>query len=174
MRRYPMKLARLLVAAIFVVGFSVAAYAIHETKPAETRMVPPGADAGELANYITRQNPYDSWELWPGKGKFYKGREPHGALLTTYVNDIALRSIREKSGMADGSIVVKENYTADKKLAGITVIYKIKGYNPPGGDWFWAKYTPQWAVEVSGKVKSCLECHGIREANDYIYSGTVK
>jgi len=36
--------------------------------------------------------------------------------------------------MADGSIIVMEDYTADKKLEGCTVMYKIKGYNLEAGD----------------------------------------
>ena len=32
--------------------------------------------------------------------------------------------------MEDSSIIVKENYTADKKFVALSVMYKIKGYNP--------------------------------------------
>lgn len=169
-----MRLAKTVLALAIVACFAVAAYAIHETMPAETQVVLPGPDAGALAKYITKQNPYEDWQLWPGKGKLYEGREPHGALLTTYVNDAALSSIKAKYGMADGSIIVKENYTPDKKLAAVTVMYKISGYNPAGGDYFWAKYAPDWSVQASGRVKGCIECHGTREDNDYIFSGKVK
>jgi len=24
-----------------------------------------------------------------------------------------------------------------------TVMYKVEGYNPDAGDWFWVKYSPQ-------------------------------
>jgi hypothetical protein len=90
----------------------------------------PGADAEKLHQYLTREKPYTAWQLWPGKGKLYPGTEPHGALLTTYVNDVALKSIKAQKGMADGSIIVKENYMPDKMLAAVTVMYKVKGYNP--------------------------------------------
>ncbi len=34
----------------------------------------------------------NTWTLWPGKGELYTGREPHGMLLTTYLNDVALEA----------------------------------------------------------------------------------
>jgi hypothetical protein len=56
----------------------------------------------------------------------------------------------------------------------LTVMYKFKGYNPEGGDWFWAKYARDGSVMASGKVEGCIKCHGRRKDNDYIYTGTVK
>ena len=92
-------------------------------------------DAEKLNEYIVKYDPYRAWELWPKKGKLYKGTEPHGALLTTFVNNTAHFSIKKKKGMEDGSIIAKENYTADKKFVALSVMYKIKGYNPAAGDW---------------------------------------
>ncbi|TAL24954.1 MAG: hypothetical protein EPN94_06195 [Nitrospirae bacterium] len=160
-------------ALIFVLGFSVIANAIHETIPSETQIPLPGPNAEKLYEYIVRYKPYTEWELWPKKGKFYEGAEPHGAPLTTFVNDAAFHSIFEKKGMADGSIIVKENI-ADKKSVTLTVMYKIKGYNPDAGDWFWAKYNPDGKVEASGKVKGCIDCHSKMKDNDYIFTGKVK
>jgi hypothetical protein len=157
-----------------VVGFAFIAYAIHETVPAETQVAEPGADAAQLNVYITKSKPYTSWQLWPGKGKFYPGKEPHGSLLTTYVNETAYSSVIGGKGMANGSIIVKENYTADRRLAALTVMYKIKGYNAPGGDWFWAKYGPDGKAMASGKVEACLKCHGEKKDNDFILTGVVK
>lgn len=37
--------------------------------------------------------------------------------------------------MAAESIVVKENYKPDKTLAAITVMHKVAGFDPAGGDW---------------------------------------
>jgi hypothetical protein len=149
-------------------------YAIHELNPAETRVPMPGADAGALHGYIMKDTPYKSWQLWPGKGRLYEGVEPHGSFLTTYVNDTAYRSITQKEGMKDGSIIVKENYSKDKEFMFLTVMYMIKGYNPDAGDWFWAKYDRDGSVMASGKVEGCIKCHGRRKDNDYIYTGTVK
>ena len=137
----------------------------------------PAADAEKLHQYLTKDKPYTEWKLWPGKGKLYKGTEPHGALLTTYVNDVALKSIKDKKGMKDGSIIVKENYMPDKMLAAVTVMYKVKGFNPEAGDWFWMKYAPDGKIEASGKtgmVDMCIGCHAKEKGNDYLFSGKVK
>lgn len=72
--------------------------------------------------------------------------------------------------MADGSIIVKENYTLDKKLAALTVMYKMNKYNPDDGDWFWLKSSSEGKIEASGKVDSCIACHGKRAQNDYIFT----
>ena len=144
------------------------AYAVHETIPSETQVPLPGADAGKLYGYIVKFNPYAKWPLWPGKGRLYKGREPHGSFLTTRVNNRAFFSLGKGTAMSDGSLIVKENYSPEKKLAALTVMYKIKGYNPAAGDWFWAKYDPYGKVLESGKVSACIKCHGVRKDNDYI------
>lgn len=137
----------------------------------------PAADGEKLLQYLTKEKPYTAWKLWPGKGKLYKGTEPHGALLTTYVNDVALKSIKARKGMKDGSIIVKENYMPDKKLAAITVMYKVKGYNPEVGDWFWMKYAPDGKIETSGKtgmIDMCTGCHTKVKDNDYLFTGKIK
>jgi len=161
-------------AVFFVLGFGLSANAIHETVPSETQIVLPGPDAEKLNEYIIRNDPYQAWSMWPGKEKLYKGTEPHGALLTTFVNNTASYSINKKKSLADGSIIVKENYTAEKIFVALTVMYKIKGYNPEGGDWFWVKYLPDGKVETSGKVKGCINCHSKQKDNDYIFTGKVK
>jgi hypothetical protein len=163
------KSALSLMAVVFFLAPAAFVYAIHMELPSETSVAFPGPDAGRLYEYITRYKPYHEWHLWPGKGRFYKGTEPHGALLTTYVNKDAYFSIKGKEGkMADNSIIVKENYTPQKELAALTVILKVKGYNPAAGDWFWAKYSPGGKVLSSGKVDSCIGCHGTHKDNDYI------
>ena len=156
-----------------VLGLVCVAYSIHEIIPSETQIAEPGPDAEKLNEYIVRYKPYTSWQLWPGKGRLYKAAA-HGALLTTFVNDAAYYSIKEKKGMADGSLIVKEGYTEDKKFTGIVVMYKIKGYNPGGGDWFWAKYSPEGKVLASGKVEACIKCHAEKKDNDFVWTGEVK
>jgi hypothetical protein len=69
--------------------------------------------------------------------------------------------------------MLKENYTPEKKLAAVTVMYKVKGYNPDGGDWFWVKYDPNYDILAEGKVEGCLNCHGSAKANDYVFAGKV-
>jgi len=118
---------------------------------------------------------YTKWKMWPGKTAFYNGKEPHGALLTTYVNGPARRAVEGKKGvMPDRAIIVMENYSAEKKLVAITVMYKFKGYNPQGGDWFWTRYSADGKIEAEGKIEKCIKCHAEKKDNDYIVKEPLK
>jgi len=132
-------------------------------------------NGASMWKHITVDKPYTQWALWPGKGEMYKGRQPHGAFLTTYVSKEAKQAIEGKEGkFPQGSIIVKENYNSDKTLAAITVMYKDKGYNPQAGDWFWVKYKPDGTASAQGKVKGCIKCHSARADNDYVFTGSMK
>ncbi|RJQ46763.1 MAG: hypothetical protein C4538_06220 [Nitrospiraceae bacterium] len=146
-----------------------AAYAIHQTSPAETYAPLPGIQAEAVYRYITIEDPYTNWDLWPGKGKMFKARPPLDH-ITTYVNDNALNSIKVERKMANGSIIVTENYTDGKKLSALFVMYKIRGYNPPAGDWYWLQYDTNGKAVVAGKVEACIECHAKMKENDYIFT----
>ncbi len=135
----------------------------------------PAADGKAVIDHITQTNPYQGWALWPGKGKLYKGQHPHGAFLTTYLSPGAVQALAAKSGTVPaGEFIVKENYTPEKQLAAITVMYRIKGYNPEGGDWFWLKYAPDGTIEKEGKVDGCINCHTAVQANDWLFTGPIK
>ena len=157
------------------------AYARHELMIVPTQQLAFGQNTsmpmphgGDLRQHIIGQEPYKKWAMWPGKGEMYKGTEPHGAFITVYVNDIALKSIKKnKQTMGNNSIVVKENYTPDKKLAAITVMYKVKGYNAEAGDWFWTKYKPDFDIEAEGKVGMCIGCHTGAKDSDYLFTGKM-
>ncbi|MGQ0648365.1 MAG: cytochrome P460 family protein [Gemmatimonadaceae bacterium] len=108
---------------------------------------------------LQREN-YRNWPLWPGKGKLYRGQEPHGALLTTYVNTLAQDALTNGAArMSPGAIFVKENYGPDSTLMAITVMEKVQGYDAQHQDWFWAKYQPGGKVEAAGRVDMCYQCH---------------
>jgi len=183
------KLSRpLIVALMTLTAFMVAILGACEKKdvapsapPKTAEAVAPGGPvcpdtSGQaVLQYITRDNPYLQWQQWPGKEPFYPGREPHGSLLTTYVSPLAYYAIEEKGGeIPDTGMIVKENYTTEKKLLAVTVMYKRKGYNPEGGDWFWLKYTPDGTIAAEGKVDACLGCHGQAKENDYLLTGAIR
>jgi hypothetical protein len=168
------------IALIFVFTCALIAIAGHdpivipyEKEAMGHRTTMPLPAGGDLRHHITGHEPYKKWKIWPGKGELYKGTEPHGSLLTTYVNDIALDSIKNKKGMSNNSIIVKENYAPNKELVAVTVMYKVKGYNPDDGDWFWAKYSAAFEIIAEGKVKGCLACHGTVKGNDFVFTGDV-
>jgi len=131
----------------------------------------PGADAAALWKYITKTSPYTEWDFWPGKDGMYKGTIPHGAYLKLFANKLAIDAAKAGTDMPNGAIIVKENYGEDAKtLMSITPMYKVKGYNPDGGDWFWAKYKADGSVEKSGKIEGCIRCHSEVKDRDWIYN----
>ena len=113
------------------------------------------------------------WPLFPGTSRFLPGNSPHGALLITYVNDTARTALTRRTGpfppgpLPVGSIIVKENYTADRTLDAVTVMYKSTGYNPEHGDWYWLKRAANGNVDAEGRVVGCQNCHSAA-ARDYV------
>jgi hypothetical protein len=139
----------------------------------EKEMLPKPEGKGFI-EYLNKAK-YQEWALFPGKGKLYEGRHPHGAYLTTYVNDKALKALQERAGaLPDGAIIVKENYTPEKKLAAVTAMYRVKGYNPEAGDWFWIKYAPDGKIEAEGKVAMCIGCHARAQGSDFLFTNDKK
>ena len=131
----------------------------------------PSADAGKLWSYMTETNPYQGWGYWPGYAGIYPGKSPHGKYLKLFANPVALKAAREGKPMPDGAILVKENYGEDQKtLMAVTPMYKVKGYNPEGGDWFWVKYGPNGKIEAAGQPKGCVSCHGAVKDKDWIFT----
>ena len=160
-----MRIPKILLAAVVVLMVPV-------TAAAQGQM--PAAEGKAVYQYITQTSPYEKWQLWPGKEKFYPGTEPHGALLTTYVNDSALQALKQNAPLPDGAIVVKENYTKDKKLAAVTVMYKKTGYNPQAGDYFWLSYAPDGKIQAEGKAEDCIKCHRAAQGNDFLFTNDQK
>lgn len=163
------KLITIVVLAV-VVGFGYPAHAIHETLVEGTRIAEPGSDAAKLYDYITKSKPdYHSWNLWPGKEKLTSSKEPHGSFATVYVNNVASKALKKTNTLPYGSIIVQEEYSADRELKGLTVMYKIQGYNAEAGDWFWVKYdSPNGYVVSSGKIDTCISCHSQWKETDYL------
>jgi hypothetical protein len=159
---------KILPAALAVALIAVAA-------SSETRLTFRGLKAEDFIEYITVADPYTEWQTWPGEGKFHQGRAPHGhgAFVSTYVNRAAFRSVEEKKGMAEGAIIVVENYDSDRNLTGLTTMYKVGGYNRHAGDWYWLEATPDGRVARFGKVQPCIDCHRAQARNGYIWTGEV-
>lgn len=142
--------------------------------------------AAELWSSMQDAKYQDNWALWPGKGKLYKGTHPHGALLTTYTNEIAANAL--KAGvkeMPKGSIIIKENYMPDAKLGAITVMEKT---GDGKDDYFWVKYMPdgtiakkdvekdgkKMSVTLAGTPKGCIGCHVASTSGIYDIMTQVK
>ena len=125
----------------------------------------PKADPGALWNHITKVSPYTKWGQWPDYKGVQKSRSPHGDSNQVFVSPNLLKVTAAPAPY--GSIQVKEAYDQGGKLVNITVMYKLKGYNPDAGDWFWAKFTPQGQAGPYGKPRGCIRCHGASKS-DYI------
>lgn len=131
--------------------------------------------------YLQEVEYRSNWQLWPDKGELYTGQEPHGMLLTTYVNDAALGAVTTQAGaMPDGAIIIKENYRPDSTLAAVTVMYKRSGYNADHNDWFFTKHLPSGELDqtpdgmpMEGRLPGCQNCHLAVRANDYIFSSPL-
>jgi len=142
--------------------------------PVPVRSELPEPEGNEVYNYISEENYYRNWNLWPLKDELYASTSIHGPLLTTYVSDNAISAIQDREGaLPYNSIVVRESYEPEGELREIGVRYKVNGYDPEHSDWFWAAYTPDGEVIVEGRVESCQNCHSIEADNDYVYTGYI-
>ena len=131
----------------------------------------PSAEADKVWTYLTDTNSYLKWDSWPGYEGIYPGKSPHGKYLKLYANSKAIKAASEGKPMPEGAIIVKENYGDDQKtLMAITPMYKVKGYNPEAGDWFWAKYEPNGKALKAGKVQGCIDCHRVQESKGWLFT----
>jgi len=118
---------------------------------------------------------YENWAPLPGTpAGFYPGEGPHGAFLKLYAN-------RTAAGAADqlpyGSILIKKNYGPDRKtLMAVTVMYRVKDYNPGNRDWYWMKFEPNGQVSemagmpLAGQVQMCADCHSGAAGDDLVFA----
>jgi len=143
----------------------------------ETPMEMPDTTAEAVWAYI-QENDYTGWTHFPGTGDQYQGQQPHGALLTTYVNDEALGALEsggENISIPEDGIIIKENFSPQGQLAAVTVMYKVPGYNAEHNDWWWAKYLPDGSLdtapngmELEGRLPGCQGCHIQAQSDDYV------
>jgi hypothetical protein len=132
-----------------------------------------------LWRYLVReQSPYTRWPSLPGKAGPRKAESPHGPFVRTYANTVAAA---DPGNLPYGSILVLEDYTEDQKQrTGINILYRVKGYDPKNGDWYWMKYLENGTVvrspaseggkPVAGRVMACIDCHRKAGGNDFVFS----
>ncbi len=132
----------------------------------------PAADATALWNYISKVSPYKQWGQFPDHKGMLASKSPHGAFTQIWASASALSA--KKAPLPAGSIIVKEGMGQDKKVSSVVVMYKVKGFNPEAGDWFWALYDPDGTAKASGKVAACISCHSVKADNDYLAAHAIK
>lgn len=155
-------------AVVFVV--STAFLAQGDEKKAEMKKYLPPARGKAFMKFITEVSPYQGWGMWPGHHEMKEGKSPHGAYVKIMANAIALKAARRGEKMPHGAIIMKENYNKKKELVALTPMYRMKGYNPEGGDWFWMKTGPDGdKIMAEGKIKGCIDCHARVKKKDWIF-----
>lgn len=130
----------------------------------------PPAEGKAFWTYIHNTNPYTKWAMWPGMEGMYEGKSPHGKYVRIFVNKPALEAAKAGKPMPPGAIIVKENFKDKKTLDAITPMYKVKGYNPAGGDWYWTKIAANGKILAEGKLKGCINCHEAVKSNDWVFT----
>jgi hypothetical protein len=167
---------------MIIIGCTVDRYGTWKKAGAEAQLPPP--EASSLWKHITGADPYRNWTLYPPKQGLYPSmrrgltpaKNPHGAYLKLYGNKAAIQAAKEAENkpMPHGAILIMEDYDKDKKtLKSVTVMYKVKDYNPADGDWFWSRYSPNGEAMDSGKVESCIECHRTQYRHDWRFTGAM-
>jgi streptogramin lyase len=122
---------------------------------------------------------YKTWTQHPDHKGVQKSKDgTHGKSVQVWVNSVAAGVIGKfDKEFPNGTIIVKRGYDSDddsKPRAFITVMQKIKGFDPDNGDWFTASIPDDSAKAVSmytdDKRKSgCMGCHSAgKDSSDYI------
>lgn len=115
---------------------------------------------------------YRNWGPMPGQSAgAMPGQSPHGAVVRVYANREAV------DGLKNRAILIKENFGEDgETLMAVTVMYRVKGYDPANGDWYWAKYDADGRpsrmnnMPVAGHVRNCMECHAGADGADLVFA----
>lgn len=154
-----------LAAAALVVVFALTLMGGEKKTEKQAGMPKPEGEA--FWTHVSETDPYTEWGVWPGFEELQEGQSPHGAYVRIYANDIAMTAAKKDEEMPDGAIIMKENYNEERELVALTPMYRAEGFNPEGGDWFWAKYGPEGEDMASGKVKGCIDCHARVKNRDW-------
>jgi hypothetical protein len=180
------KLLRSVCAALLVAACAGGDEAADHAEETAVSVAMPDTTGASMWSYLQEVDYQEHWDLWPDKGALYAGQQPHGMLLTTYLNDVAMQALRDQTGtMPAGAIVVKENYRPDSTLAAVTTMYKVPGYNADHNDWFFTKHLangdldrvpegmPMAGMAMEGRLGGCQSCHTSVRANDYLFTGAL-
>lgn len=135
-------------------------------------MVPATPSGSDLFVLITQADPYQDWTQFPDKQGIVPSSFPHGPMARIFINGQVVEALSNFTGtLSDGAIIVKENIgesEADKADA-LTIMWKVPGFDPENGDWFWANISPEGEVAAEGKLASCISCHNGARDNDFVF-----
>ncbi len=166
----------------FLTAFIIFLFIIHfmgcgENSGGKSKALPPLSKeeitGKSLWERITSETNYTKYPYFPNHKGMRPGQAPHGRFHRIYINYTLENAIKQEEKITEtpnGSIVIKENYTANQELAAITVMAKVEGFNEDHQDWFWAKYNPDGSFDKNavGIVDPCINCHKVNKENDYL------
>lgn len=152
---------------VFLMALALAITIVSVPAWAEDKLPP--AEGKAFWTYIHKTNPYTKWAMWPGHKGLHEGKSPHGNYVRVFANKLALDAVKTGKPMPPGAIIVKENYKDKNTMVSLTPMYKVKGYNPSGGDWYWTKISPDGKLLAEGKLKGCLRCHEAVKSKSWIF-----
>ncbi len=120
-------------------------------------------------NRITVESNFKNYTEWPKDSDLQPGQSPHGVWHRVFANRTLLEALPAVDSTApEGSLIVKENFDSSKTLGSITVMAKVKGYDPENGDWYWAMFDPEGKVLKEGSPGGCISCHAGMRSNDFV------
>lgn len=134
-----------------------------------TPLTKDNVSAKKIWERMTIETNYWKYKLWPGHQGIQPGQAPHGRFHQIFINPTLYNALPIKNRIApNGSLIVKENYNIKKELKAITIMLKVKDYNPEANDWYWVKFSNTGKIAKEGKPKGCIQCHGGIKQNDYV------
>lgn len=159
-------------------AFSQGSGSSRTDPPRATRPQTPEEFLDSFWRFLVKKDAaYNTWTVLK-RDKADDGiNNPHSDISKTYANKVAADN---PASLPDGSVLVREDYDAEKKRLSISVMYRVKDYNKDHGNWYWIKYLDNGTVvrtskdegnkPISGKVASCIECHAKAAGKDYVFS----
>jgi hypothetical protein len=142
---------------------------------------PPSPEAEALWKHINQPPGFKKWGTWSNFLQLRRSRcgTAYGYYMRVYINDTALKA--KSATLPVGAILIREGqnmgantYAPNGQIMSYNLMYKAKGFNPKGGNWFWATYSGTGQVRDSGVLTECIKCHQTAWNNDYILGHDLK
>jgi hypothetical protein len=122
------------------------------------------SDSELAADLLTAIDGWETWTSAPGWDDVQPTppRSPHGSFVEIRANATALTDWEGNGDLAADSIVVKALHSAadgSTPTGRVYAMWKVPGYAPETGDWFWAVYD-DGVASTTGAPAGCTGCHG--------------
>jgi len=108
---------------------------------------------------------YRTWER--ANAQPYES-EPHGLLLTDFVNNLARDAWLARRGYPVGAALAAEGWRKNVRAMVWLMEKRPPGFDSEHGDWWYATVDPDGKVRNAGRVAACIDCHATA-ANDYVH-----